>query len=154
MLTNQPRRRPEQPPWSSPPWPGRPASATSKWQPHSVSAGKWPARSRRTPTPCTDRSHPDRTGEPSLARFPDGKAFRRSGGGGKCLQGDRKGRQKFGDFPFALGTHQLGCLGGHHVRVLDERLERVVLGECDNLHHLADARENLQMEETHDYQIG
>lgn len=40
-------------------------------------------------------------------------------------------------------AHQLGGLGCDHVWVLDQRLERVVLGKRHNLQHLADPRENL-----------
>lgn len=41
-------------------------------------------------------------------------------------------------------THQLSMLGAHRVSILQQRLELVILGECDNLQDCTKLREDLQ----------
>lgn len=41
-------------------------------------------------------------------------------------------------------THQLSMLGAHRVSILQQRLELVILGECDNLQDCTKLREYLQ----------
>lgn len=41
-------------------------------------------------------------------------------------------------------THQLGVLGAHRVGVLQQGLELVVLGECDDLQDRAELGEDLK----------